>query len=192
MTSTDTVVQGAGSELASWRPGATRDAVVGFLQAAEAVPVERRVAAFDSDGTLWCEKPTYAQYDFFEDALRSASESDPTIHERAEYAAVLDGDRQAMGEIGLERIAVALAELFQGDDPAAFTAKVRSFMDRARHRTLGVPFEQTVYRPMLELIEALHARQFTVCIVTGGGTEFVRAISSRLYGVPPEAVVGTL
>src|SRR5829696_5703726 len=58
--------------LPSWRPGATRDTVLGFLEAAESLPAERRVAAFDNDGTLWCEKPTYVQFDFFEDALRSA------------------------------------------------------------------------------------------------------------------------
>jgi hypothetical protein len=76
--------------------------------------------------------------------------------------------------------------------PEAFTHRVRDFLDRATHPTLGVPVRATTYRPMLELIEALRRRDFTVGVVTGGGTEFVRAISQDLYGVPPEAVVGTL
>ncbi len=178
--------------LPSWRAGATRDAVLRFLEAAEAVPVEGRVAAFDNDGTLWCEKPTYAQYDFFEAALRSACAVDPTLRDRAEYAALLDGDRAAMAQIGLERIALSLADLFTGDDPVTFATAVRAFMASARHRTLGVPLARTVYQPMLELIDELRRRQFTVVVVTGGGTEFVRAVSGELYGVPPEAVVGTL
>jgi phosphoglycolate phosphatase-like HAD superfamily hydrolase len=178
--------------LPSWRPGATRDALLGFLDAASSLPVERRVAAFDNDGTLWCEKPTYVQFDFFEDALRSAAAADATIHQRAEYAALLDGDRAAMGELGLERIAVALAELFAGEEAEEFTDKVRAFMAEARHRTLGVSFTQCVYQPMLELLAELRRRAFTIFIVTGGGTEFVRAVSEDLYGVPAEGVVGTL
>jgi phosphoserine phosphatase len=178
--------------LPSWRPGATRDALLGFLDAAESLPVERRVAAFDNDGTLWCEKPTYVQFDFFDDALRSAAAADTSIHQRAEYAALLDGDQAAMGELGLERIALALAELFAGEEAEEFTRQVRAFMAQARHRTLGVGFSRSVYQPMLELLDELRRREFTTFVVTGGGTEFVRAVSEDLYGVPAEAVVGTL
>ena len=109
-----------------------------------------------------------------------------------EFAALLSGDKAAMGELGLTRIAMALVGLFEGMTPEAFTERVRDFLDRAVNPTLGVPVRATTYRPMLELIEALRRRDFTVCIVTGGGTEFVRAISLDLYGVPPEAVVGTM
>ena len=180
------------SLLPSWRPGATRDAVVGFLDAAETLPVTQRVAAFDNDGTLWCEKPTYVQLDFFLDALQSAVEADVTLRDRREYAALLDGDQAAIGAIGLAGIAMALAELFVGAEPEQFTARVREFMARSRHRTLGVPLARTVYQPMLELLDELRRRQFTVFLVTGGGTEFVRAVSDELYDVPTEAVVGTL
>ena len=180
------------SVLPSWRPGPTREAVLQFLDAAASLPVGDRVAAFDNDGTLWCEKPTYAQYDFFEEALRTAHAADPALHDRAEYAALLDGDRAAMAGIGLERIALALADLFVGEDPVEFATRVRDFLGRAQHRTLGMPLARTVYRPMLELIDELRKREFTVVVVTGGGTEFVRAVSGQLYGVPPEAVVGTL
>ena len=72
--------------LPSWRPGRTRDAVVAFLEAAGALPVEARVAAFDADGTLWCEKPTYVQFDFFEDAVRRRAKEDPSLLERPELA----------------------------------------------------------------------------------------------------------
>jgi len=185
VTSTETL-------LPSWHPGPTRDALIGFLDAAESIPRARRVAAFDNDGTLWCEKPTYVQLDFFEDALRFAAAADPSIGLSPEYAAVLAGDRAALGEIGLERVALALGQLFAGKEPDEFTALARDFMARARHRTLGVPFARTVYQPMVELLDELRRREFSIFIVTGGGTEFVRAVSEGLYGVPPEAVVGTL
>ncbi len=178
--------------LPSWREGATRDALLGFLAAADDLPVTERVAAFDNDGTLWCEKPTYVQYDFFEDALRQAVLVDPDIARQAEYAAVLDGDAAAMDALGLPRIALALADLFTGLEPDAFTARVQEFMGRARHRTLGHSFGATAYQPMLELLDELRRHRFTIFLVSGGGTEFVRAISDDLYGVAPEAVVGTL
>lgn len=178
--------------LTTWRPGPTRDAIVGFLDAVHEVPVERRLAVFDNDGTLWCERPTYVQYDFFVDALRSRVETDPTLADRVEYAAVLDGDPHQLGEIGMVRIALALAELFAGLSPERFAKEAQDFLAGARHRELGRPTSKTTYTPMLELIDELRAREFTVAIVTGGGTEFVRAISRALYGVPPELVVGTL
>ncbi len=178
--------------LPSWRVGATRDRLISFLKQADQLPASERVAAFDNDGTLWCERPSYVQLDFMIDALGQAVAADPALADRTEYAALLTGDHEAVGEIGLDRIALALAELFTGLVPEEFNARAREFMQRARHRTLDVPLGRTVYQPMLELLEELRRREFTIFIVTGGGTEFVRSISNDLYGVPPEAVVGTL
>lgn len=181
-----------GAMLPSWRAGDTREVLIAFLEQAERIPVERRVAAFDNDGTLWCERPTYVQFEFFVDALRHAVDADPALAERVEFAAVLDADLAAMGEIGLARLAMALAELFQGETPDEFARRVQAFLATGRHPVRGTPLASMTYAPMLELIDELRRRQFTIAIVTGGGTEFVRAISSRLYGVPPELVVGTL
>ncbi len=178
--------------LPSWRPGPTRDAVLAFLDDATSVPVEERVACLDNDGTLWCEKPTYVQFDFFVDVLKTAVGKDPSLAQRPEFAALLSGDSAAIGEIGLERIAFALASLCAGISPEAFTALVHDFMGRAVHATLGRPLRTNVYRPMQELLAALRELDFTIAVVTGGGTEFVRGISQDLYGVPPERVVGTL
>jgi hypothetical protein len=180
------------SLLPSWRPGPVRDAVTGFLAAAAEVRPRDRVACFDNDGTLWCERPRYVQLDFFVDALRTRTAEDPGLGARPEFAALLTGDRHALGELGLPRIAKALVGLFAGVTPEEFTHQVREFALRAAHPTLGRPLRETTYRPMLELVGALRALDFTVCLVTGGGTEFVRALSADLYGVPPEAVVGTL
>lgn len=179
-------------DLPSWRPGAARDSLRSFLDASRSVPVERRVACFDNDGTLWCERPTYVQFEFFVDALKAAVRQDPAVAARPEFAALLSADPGAVGAIGLPRIAMALTSLFEGMSPEEFTARVRTFMDHARHATLDRPLAANVYQPMLELIAALRRLDFTVAVVTGGGTEFVRAVSQELYGVPPEAVVGTL
>ena len=178
--------------LPSWRAGSTRDAIVAFLDAVTEVPVERRVACLDNDDTLWCERPSYVQLDFFIDVLKQAVARDPGVAQEAEFAALLSGDRAAVDELGLERIAMALSGLCAGISPEEFTARVRDFMSRARHATLDRPILATVYQPMLELLDALRSLDFTICVVTGGGTEFVRAVSDDLYGVPPERVVGTL
>lgn len=178
--------------LASWRPGPVRDAVLAFLRAVPDIEPERRLACFDNDGTLWCERPSYVQLEFFLDVLRRRVREDPATGETPELAAVLAGDRAAVAEIGLPRIALALTGLFDGYAPDEFARQVREFLTRARHPTLGRPLHACTYAPMRELIDELRRRGFTIGVVTGGGTEFVRAVSQGLYGVPPEAVVGSM
>lgn len=180
------------SPLPSWRPGPTRDAILSFLDGVDAVPGDERVAYIDNDGTMWCEKPTYVQFDFFVDALQARARDDPSLRDRPEFDAVLRGDMAAVGEIGLAKVAGALTALFDGQTPDEFGAAVDGFLDRYRHRTLGVPLGGVIYQPMLELLDELRAHHFTIGIVTGGGTEFVRQVSRRCYGVEPGMVVGTL
>jgi hypothetical protein len=175
--------------LPSWRPGAVKTALVDFLVAARTVPVAERVAMFDNDGTLWCEKPQYLQLLFMLDQLRQAVAGDPSLAAQPEFRALIEHDAAAQAELGLERIAMALLQLTIGISPRDFDERVRGFVAAAVD---PVPLGQLRYRPMLELIDALRAESFSVFIVTGGGTEFVRAISQDFYGVPPEGVVGTL
>ena len=177
--------------LPSWRPGATRTAVVDFLAAVSDVAPEDRVAMFDNDGTLWCERPTYPQFDFLVDRLVAAVRERPELAGRAEYAAVLAGGESAIGALGLRRVGLALLELFEGQTPAEYDALVRTFFAEAQHRTLGRPLASLVYLPMVELLDALRQRVVDTFIVSGGGVEVVRAISQRLYRVPADRVVGT-
>lgn len=177
--------------LPSWNDGPTKQALVDFLAAARDVPVVDRVAVLDNDGTLWCEKPNYPQLEFLLAELTRAVGADPSLARREEYRALLEGDTVAQSQLGLERIALALVELCAGISPEEFDASVRAFFDVARHRERGVPFAALRYQPMLELLDELRRAQFDVFIVTGGGTEFVRAISHDFYGVPPERIVGT-
>ena len=177
--------------LPSWRPGSTRAAIEDFLTQAETVPVAKRVAVFDNDGTLWGEKPLYTQLDFFVRELRRAVGEDPALAERAEYRAVLDGDRATLAEMGPLRVVAALAEIEAGITPEQFEARVQRFFAEARHPERGVPYRGTRYQPMLELIDQLRSRDFSVYLVSAGGAEFVRAISTSFYDVGPEGVVGS-
>lgn len=181
----------AGRPLPSWRDGATRAALLDFLDASAAVPASQRVAVFDNDGTLWCEKPNYVQLEFLVAELVRAVADRPELADRAEYRAVLDRDRAAFASMGLERIAFALLELCEGITPEEFDARVGSFFAEARHPDRGVAYAGLRYLPMLELLDELRARAFRVFVVSGGGTEFVRAISEPFYNVVPEGVVGT-
>lgn len=180
------------SMLPSWRASAVLEDVVGFLEASQSLAPADRVAVFDNDGTLWCEKPAYFQLEFFLHELNEAVTADPALGQRPEYRALLDHDHAAIAGFGLPRVALALAELCAGLTPEEFSRRAARFILQGQHPTLGRPFGGAVYQPMLELLEALGAQGFATFIVSGGGTEFVRAVSQELYGVPPEGVVGTL
>ncbi len=177
--------------LPSWREGPTRSALTDFLEAADEIPHERKVAVFDNDGTLWCEKPRYTQLDFFVWELHHAVKTRPELKAVPEYAAVLRGDLAEIQAIGLEQVALALMALFEMMEPEIFEQRVRTFLLETRHPDTGLRYDEMIYRPMLELLRELENRGFTNCIVTGGGTEFVRAISRRVYGIEQERVVGT-
>jgi len=179
------------SQLPSWRPGATRDALEIFLDDAETVRVEQRVAVFDVDGTLWCEKPRSPLVEFLLVELRAAASARPILAEREEYRAALDWDLAAINRLGPVNVVLALTELHAGLTPEAFEARVRAFFADARHTDRGVPISQMRYRPMLELIAELRARDFDVYVVSGAGLEFIRTISHDYFGVKPEGVVGS-
>ncbi|SKB10171.1 HAD family hydrolase [Aeromicrobium choanae] len=178
--------------LPSWRPGQARDEILAFLEASGQIPPEDRLACFDNDGTLWCERPRYIQLEFLLHHLQQRVQTDPALGTTPEFSAVLSGDAAALEQVGLPRIAMALTGLFAGLPADRFKVLVREFMAAAANPALGRPHRSTVYRPMLELVDELRLRGFAIAVVTGGGTEFVRAVSQELYGVDPERVVGTL
>ena len=177
--------------LPSWREGATRSAILAFLDRVEEIPLDERVAVFDNDGTMWCEKPDYPQLEFLLGELKAAVAADPSLGDKPEFHATLSGDRAALGELGLERVAFALVDLHTGLTPEEFNARVARFFAEARHPDRGVPYRQQRYQPMLELMEELRSRGFDFYIVSAGGAEFVRVISDDFYGVKPEGAVGS-
>jgi phosphoserine phosphatase len=153
--------------LSSWNEGPARTAILEFVERAEALPQSERVAVIDNDGTLWCERPAYAQETF----LREAIARQPALAERP----LMD----------------ALLGAHAGLTVDEFAAEAASWFAEARHPRFGVPFDALVYVPMLELLDLLRFHDFRVFVVTGGGVEFVRAVSERIYNVPPDDVIGS-
>jgi phosphoserine phosphatase len=187
----------AGRHLDSWRDGDAKRAILAFVDGATDpasagyVPPSARVAVFDNDGTLWCERPTYPQALFLMERVRARAAADPGFAAHPVVRALTAGDLRAALAGGLEPLAEVILRAHAGLTPDEYAAEVAEWFARAVHPTRGVPFGRLVYRPMLELLDLLRAAAFRVFIVTGGGVEFVRAVSADLYGIPPDDVVGS-
>jgi phosphoglycolate phosphatase-like HAD superfamily hydrolase len=188
--------------LEHWTDGPTKSAIVDFVgRVVTDVEPDSRVAVFDNDGTLWCEKPMYIQLDFLIRRFAQQATEDPALRERQPYKAAVEGDLNWFGE--------AVTKHYQGDDSdvkplvgailtahAAITvdehrSRIEAFFAEATHPTLGRPYTSCGYLPMVELLRYLEANGFTCYIVSGGGRDFMRPITSMLYGIPPERVVGS-
>lgn len=181
---------GSDDLLPAWRAGPARRRLLDLLEHADELPPHRRVAVFDNDGTLWCERPRYPQLDFFAHVLRERVRTDPAVAEEPAFAALLDDDLAALAELGIEDAVARLTGMFAGLAPPDYTGLVRRFFDEATH-PWGGSYRSVVYQPMVELLQALRAAGITPMIVSGGGQEFVRAVSLDLYGIPPWHVIGT-
>jgi phosphoserine phosphatase len=183
--------------LPSWREGDAKGAILAFVHevtvsgSAAFVPPAARIAVFDNDGTLWCERPTYPQAFFLLERLHDQAAEDPELAARPVVHALLEGDLRAAMADGLEPLADVLLKTHVGLTSEEFTVAASAWFGRAVHPRFGVSFRSLAYRPMRELIDLLRAAGFRVFVVTGGGVEFVRAVSEELYGVPPDDVVGT-
>ena len=208
MTSTSDDLRSAaapGAALPSWRPGAARDAVLSFVSAVvdgtPPVPPERRVAVFDNDGTLWCEKPMPIQLDFVLRRLAGMADADPTLAARQPWKAACERDAGWLGSVLTEHYAgddskagalmAGILAAFDGMDVDEFEGQASSFLRATGHPTLGRGYLRCTYRPMVELLEHLTANGFTTYIASGGGRDFVRPVSQELYGIPRERVIGS-
>jgi phosphoglycolate phosphatase-like HAD superfamily hydrolase len=193
--------------LQTWTDGPTKSAIVDFVGRVtteggpDYVEPAARVAVFDNDGTLWCEKPMYIQLDFLVRRFAAQAQADPSLRDRQPYKAAYEGDLKWLGD--------TVTKHYQGDDTdlgtlmaAVLTAhheitveehaqRVNAFFADAVHPTLGRPYLSCGYRPMVELLRYLEANGFTNYIVSGGGRDFMRPIGGRMYGIPPERVIGS-
>ena len=188
--------------LASWNDTATRQAIVDFVQAAtRAVPTEERVAVFDNDGTLWCEKPMPIQLDFTVRRLAELAQSDKSLADTQPYKAALGGDLQWLGaamvkhydgdDTDLALLERAVTSAFVDVSVEEFAAQVTAFFAEATHPTLARPYRACSYLPMVNLLRYLEANGFATYIASGGDRDFMRAIADDLYGIPPERVIGS-
>ena len=177
--------------LVSWKDGVARSAILDYLGAVADIPVAERVAVFDNDGTLWCEKPAYLQAFFIMERLREQAADDPELAASEVVQALLANDLATASRHGLDEVMRVLLNTYAGWTTEEFDAAVAQWADRFRHPRFGVPFAGLVYAPMLELLELLRAHEFRVFIVTGGGVDFVRPLAAQLYGVQRDDVVGS-
>lgn len=183
--------------LPSWNDGPARQAIVDFVTAAVAeggpgyIDPADRIAAFDNDGTLWSEQPMYFQGFFAFDRIRDLAPDHPEWARDMPYKAVLDGDAKALAAGGEKGLMEILAVTHAGMTEDAFEAEVMDWIATARHPRFDRPYTDLVFQPMLEVLDYLRANDFQTWIVSGGGIDFMRPWTERVYGIPPSQVIGS-
>ena len=187
----------AATPLPSWNDTPRRQAIISFVAAVtdprspDYVAPEKRVAVFDNDGTMWSEKPLYFQMFFVFSRIRELAPRHPEWRQQQPFKAVLENDRKALRQCGLEGLKQLLAASRAGASDAEFAASVRRWAARARHPRWHRPFTQLAFQPMLELLSYLKNNGFTCFIVSGGGVDFMRVLLPEIYRLPPWRIIGS-
>ncbi len=183
--------------LRSWNDTAPRKAIITFVErvtkqgSPDFVPPAERVATFDNDGTLWAEQPLYFQVLFAIDRVKALAPQYPEWKDTEPFGSLLKGDLKAAlggGEHALLEIVMAAHAGMTTDE---FDKIVKEWIATAKHPTSGRPYTDMAYRPMLELLAYLRENGFKTFIVSGGGLEFMRSFAEKVYGIPPEQVIGS-
>jgi phosphoglycolate phosphatase-like HAD superfamily hydrolase len=187
----------AADALPSWNEGKTKQAIVQFVKQVTTkggpnfVPPAERIAVFDNDGTLWAEQPIYFQLAFVLDRVKALAPQHPEWMEKEPFKSALAGDLKGVAAGGEKGLLELVAATHADTTSAEFEKAVTEWLATAKHPRFNRPYTDLVYRPMLELLAYLRANGFKTYIVSGGGVEFMRAFSEKVYGVPPEQVVGS-
>ncbi len=187
----------AADPLPSWNDGPNKQSIVDFVAkvtkegSADYVPPAERIATFDNDGTLWAEQPLYSQILFALDRVKVLAPKHPEWKDKEPFASLLKGDTKKAFEGGEHALLEIVAATHAGMSTAEFEQIVKDWIATAKHPVLKRPYTECVYQPMLELLAYLRANGFKTFIVSGGGIEFMRPWTEKVYGVPPEQVVGS-
>ncbi len=186
--------------LSLWNQTPTRQAILDFVAAVatpgspDFVPPAERIATFDNDGTLWCEKPGYIQLFFAVQRLKELAAADPSLLAQPAYKAAVEGDMAYFDSLypgNMTELMKLLYDTHAGMTQAEFEAQAYEFLCQAVHPRYGRPFMELGYHPMIELIRYLEANGFKVFIATAGGMSFIRTVSEEIYGIPREQVIGS-
>ncbi len=187
----------AADPLPSWKDAASKRAVLAFVAkttkagGADFVPPAERIATFDNDGTLWCEQPMYTQLAFALDRVKALAPMHPEWADKEPFKAALAGDLKALAAGGKKALVELLMVTHAGMTTTEFEAIVVAWIATAKHPRFERPYTELVYQPMLEVLRHLRANGYNTYIVSGGGVEFMRPWTERVYGIPPEQVVGS-
>jgi phosphoglycolate phosphatase-like HAD superfamily hydrolase len=183
--------------LPSWNDGPAKQAILDFVRAttdqasSKFVPPEERIATFDQDGTLWVEHPIYSQVVYCLDRVPAVVEKSPKLKNVEPFKTVLSGNSEAIAKLTLPDLEKILVATLTGMSVDEFNAEAKKWLTTAKDPRWKRPYTDLIYQPMLEVMQYLRGNGFKTYIVTGGGQDFVRVYSQRVYGIPPEQVVGT-
>ena len=183
--------------LPSWNEGHTKQSITTFVEqvsdsnSKSYVKPEERIAVFDNDGTLWAEQPIYFQLAFVSDRIKELAPSHPEWKAQQPFKAVLENDKEALVASGYEGLLELLMVTHAGMTQTEFQTTVKQWLATAKHPRFNRPYTELVYQPMLELLTYLRSNGFKTYIVSGGGIEFMRPWTEKVYGIPPEQVVGS-
>ncbi len=183
--------------LPSWNEGETKQAIVNYVQSvtetgsADFIPVSDRIATFDNDGTLWSEQPAYFQLFFALDRIKEMAPDHPEWKDEEPFRSVLDNDLEGLSKQGLEGLMKVVMVSHGGMKSEEFKTQVREWASTAMHPTKKKLYKDLIYQPMLELLDYLKQNDFKVYIVSGGGTDFMRAFVTEIYGIPTERIIGS-
>src|SRR6266436_5755382 len=197
LRSTSAVAQAQRDPLPSWNEGATKASILDFVARVTTqggpffVPAEQRIASFDNDGTLWVEQPMYVQLAFALDRVKAMAPLHPEWKDKQPFKAVLEDDMKTLAESGERGLLELVLVTHAGMTTDEFAKIVSDWLATARHPRFKRPYTELVYQPMLELLAYLRANGFRTFIASGGGIEFMRPWTDRIYGVPPEQVIGS-
>jgi hypothetical protein len=183
--------------LSSWNDGPAKKSITEFVDkvtkegSSDFVPPAERIATFDNDGTLWCEQPMYFQLLFALDRVKALAPQHPEWKTKEPFASLLKGDVKAALAGGERTMLEIIIVTHTGMTTAEFEQIVKDWIATAKHPKFKRPYTECVYQPMVELLGYLRANGFKTFIVSGGGIEFMRPWTEKVYGIPPEQVVGS-
>src|SRR5499426_2750978 len=189
--------QTPGAPLPSWNEGPAKQAILDFVRATvdrsspNYVVPEERIAAFDQDGTLWVEHPIYSQVVYCLDRVPAVVATKPELKNVEPFKTVLSGNREAIAKLSLPELEKILVATLTGMTTEEFQAEARKWLETAKHPRWNRPYTELIYQPMLEAMQYLRDNAYRTYIVTGGGQDFVRVYAEKVYGIPPEQVVGS-
>ena len=187
----------ADDPLPSWNDTAPKKAIITFVErvtkegSPDFVKPEERIATFDNDGTLWAEQPIYFQFAFAIDRVKALAPQHPEWKTKEPFASFLRGDMKAALAGGEKGLLEMMAATHTGMTVEEFSKIVIDWITTAKHPKTGRLYTEMVYQPMIELLAYLRTNGFKTFIVSGGGIEFMRPWTERVYGIPPEQVVGS-
>lgn len=183
--------------LASWNDGATKRAVIAFVEkvadpaSKDFVPSEDRIAVFDNDGTLWVEQPMYTQIVFALDRVKALAPDHPEWLDNPALKAAIEGDTTTLLASGYDGVLGLMAVTHAGMTTAEFEAIVSAWLAKAEHPRFKRTYTDLVYQPMIELLHYMRANGFSTYVVSGGGVAFMRPLARKVYGIPPPNVIGS-